>query len=51
AAEGKRGKRVLAAAAEDGTALFLEPQYFPSSILVPVLLLIKEYGIPESRFF
>nr|GFA09948.1 hypothetical protein [Tanacetum cinerariifolium] len=50
AAEGGRGKRVLATAAEDGTMLFLEPQYSPFSILVSVLLLIEEYGIPESRF-
>ncbi|GKD41227.1 hypothetical protein Tco_1261434, partial [Tanacetum coccineum] len=34
-AEGGRGKRVLATATEDGIALFLEPQYFPSSTLVP----------------
>ncbi|GJS57119.1 hypothetical protein Tco_0651903 [Tanacetum coccineum] len=50
AAEGGRGKRVLAATAEDVTALFLEPRYFPSSILVPVLFLIEEYEIPESRY-
>ncbi|GJU49837.1 hypothetical protein Tco_1219392 [Tanacetum coccineum] len=46
-AKGKRGKMVLIAAAEDKTALFLEPQYLPSSILVLVLLLIEEYGILE----
>nr|GEU60353.1 hypothetical protein [Tanacetum cinerariifolium] len=46
-----RGKRVLVAAAEDGTAPFLEPQYSPFSILVLLLLLIEEYEIPKSRFF
>ncbi|GJR01046.1 hypothetical protein Tco_0524030 [Tanacetum coccineum] len=46
-AEGGRGKSMLDAVAEDGTALFLEPQYSPSSIRVPILLLIEEYGIPE----
>nr|GEY21349.1 hypothetical protein [Tanacetum cinerariifolium] len=51
AVEGGRGKRVLASAVEDGTTLFLEPQYLPSSILVLVLLLINEHGIPESRMF
>ncbi|GJR84847.1 hypothetical protein Tco_0155632 [Tanacetum coccineum] len=35
--------------AKDETALFLEPQYSPPSILFPVFLLIEEYGIPESR--
>ncbi|GJS51192.1 hypothetical protein Tco_0221168 [Tanacetum coccineum] len=49
--ESGRGKRVLIAAAEDRTALFLEPQYSLSSILVPVLLLIEEYEIQESIFF
>ncbi|GKC47053.1 hypothetical protein Tco_1064775, partial [Tanacetum coccineum] len=49
AVEGGRGKRVLAATMENWTALFLEPQYPPCSILVPVLLLIEEYGIPKSR--
>ncbi|GJX82051.1 ribonuclease H-like domain-containing protein [Tanacetum coccineum] len=44
-----RGKSVLIATAEDGNALFLEPRYSPSSISVLVLLLIEEYGIPESR--
>nr|GEZ24746.1 hypothetical protein [Tanacetum cinerariifolium] len=44
AVEGGRGKRVLAAAVEDETTLFLEPQYLPSSILVLVLLLINEHG-------
>ncbi|GKC92452.1 hypothetical protein Tco_1157894 [Tanacetum coccineum] len=38
----------LIAVAEDETTHFLEPYYSPSSILVPVLLIIKEYGIPES---
>ncbi|GKD18774.1 hypothetical protein Tco_1207932 [Tanacetum coccineum] len=33
---------------EDGIVLLMKPQYFPSLILVLVLLLIEEYGIPES---
>nr|GEX80778.1 hypothetical protein [Tanacetum cinerariifolium] len=41
-------KRGLIAVAEDETTHFLEPRYSPSSILVPVLLLIEEYEIPES---
>nr|GEZ55708.1 SNW/SKI-interacting protein-like [Tanacetum cinerariifolium]GFA02233.1 SNW/SKI-interacting protein-like [Tanacetum cinerariifolium] len=51
AVEDERGRRVLAAAAKDGTVLFVKPQYFPSSILVLVLLLKEEYEIPESRYF
>ncbi|GJW19671.1 hypothetical protein Tco_0027107 [Tanacetum coccineum] len=35
-------------AAEDGNALLMKPKYFLSLILVLVLLLIEEYGIPES---
>ncbi|GKC97985.1 hypothetical protein Tco_1168260 [Tanacetum coccineum] len=41
-------KKGLIAVAEDETAHFLEPHYSPSSILVPVILLVEEYGIPES---
>ncbi|GJZ75648.1 polypyrimidine tract-binding protein homolog 3 [Tanacetum coccineum] len=38
----------LIAVAEDETTHFLEPHYSPSSILVLVILLVEEYGIPES---
>ncbi|GKE40168.1 hypothetical protein Tco_1463573, partial [Tanacetum coccineum] len=37
--------------AEDGNALLMKPKYFLSLILVLVLLLIEEYGIPESISF
>ncbi|GKD19420.1 polypyrimidine tract-binding protein homolog 3 [Tanacetum coccineum] len=35
--------------AKDETTYFLESQYWPSSVLVPVLLLVEEYEILESR--
>nr|GEY33075.1 uncharacterized serine-rich protein C1E8.05-like [Tanacetum cinerariifolium] len=41
-------KSGLIAVAEDETTHFLEPHYSPSSILVSVILLVEEYGIPES---
>ncbi|GJW88749.1 polypyrimidine tract-binding protein homolog 3 [Tanacetum coccineum] len=40
-AEGEKRKRGLISVAKDETTLFLEPQYSPPSILVPVLLLIE----------
>ncbi|GJX75678.1 hypothetical protein Tco_0322489 [Tanacetum coccineum] len=44
-------KKGLIAVAENETTHFLEPHYSTSSILVPVLLLLEEYGIPETREF
>nr|GEU77410.1 hypothetical protein [Tanacetum cinerariifolium] len=41
-------KSRLIAVAEDKTTHFLEPHYSPSSILVLVILLVEEYGIPLS---
>nr|GEZ02797.1 polypyrimidine tract-binding protein homolog 3 [Tanacetum cinerariifolium]GEZ06515.1 polypyrimidine tract-binding protein homolog 3 [Tanacetum cinerariifolium] len=47
----RKKKKGLIVAAEDDTELFLEPQYSPPLILVPVLFLIEDHGIPESRYF
>ncbi|GJZ75647.1 hypothetical protein Tco_0640112 [Tanacetum coccineum] len=46
--EQKSLEKGLIAVAEDETTHFLEPHYSPSSILVPVILLVEEYRIPES---
>ncbi|GKC94820.1 probable sodium/metabolite cotransporter BASS4, chloroplastic [Tanacetum coccineum] len=47
--EGGREKRVLVAIAEDRTALFLEPQYSPSLILVPILVMLKGVSSVSRR--
>ncbi|GKA52001.1 hypothetical protein Tco_0745197 [Tanacetum coccineum] len=47
--EQKSSEKGLITVVKEETTHFLEPHYLPSSILVPVLLLIEEYGIPESR--
>ncbi|GKD19419.1 polypyrimidine tract-binding protein homolog 3 [Tanacetum coccineum] len=44
--EQKSLEKGLIAVAEDETTHFLEPHYSPSSILVSVILLVEEYGIP-----
>ncbi|GKA87221.1 polypyrimidine tract-binding protein homolog 3 [Tanacetum coccineum] len=46
--EQKSSERGLISVVRDETTHFLEPHYSPFSILVLVILIIEEYGIPES---